>query len=98
MRGGKQQRQLEVNDADAKRHLQHQRGEHREPRSSPQRRRSEEHTSELQSLMRISYAVFCLKKKLPQTVHLLTTSRLFCTDSINKLREEYAAADPTRHH
>src|SRR3546814_5684445 len=26
--------------------------------------RSEEHTSELQSLMRISYAVFCLKKKL----------------------------------
>src|SRR3546814_6063774 len=28
-----------------------------------QRRRSEEHTSELQSLMRISYAVFCLKKK-----------------------------------
>src|SRR3546814_3312469 len=29
----------------------------------PHRRRSEEHTSELQSLMRISYAVFCLKKK-----------------------------------
>src|SRR3546814_1415640 len=28
-----------------------------------QRARSEEHTSELQSLMRISYAVFCLKKK-----------------------------------
>src|SRR3546814_5178377 len=28
-----------------------------------QHRRSEEHTSELQSLMRISYAVFCLKKK-----------------------------------
>src|SRR3546814_10458353 len=28
-----------------------------------QRRRSEEHTSELQSLMRISYAVFCLKQK-----------------------------------
>src|SRR3546814_5738078 len=30
---------------------------------SPARFRSEEHTSELQSLMRISYAVFCLKKK-----------------------------------
>src|SRR3546814_9386121 len=30
------------------------------------RRRSEEHTSELQSLMRISYAVFCLKKKKTQ--------------------------------
>src|SRR3546814_2544627 len=29
----------------------------------PEHRRSEEHTSELQSLMRISYAVFCLKKK-----------------------------------
>src|SRR3546814_9953445 len=28
--------------------------------------RSEEHTSELQSLMRISYAVFCLKKKKPR--------------------------------
>src|SRR3546814_9404617 len=33
-------------------------------------RRSEEHTSELQSLMRISYAVFCLKKK----THKLQTS------------------------
>src|SRR3546814_5280690 len=37
------------------------------------RRRSEEHTSELQSLMRISYAVFCLKKKnnekIPPTYH-----------------------------
>src|SRR3546814_1412615 len=29
--------------------------------------RSEEHTSELQSLMRISYAVFCLKKKINKT-------------------------------
>src|SRR3546814_2032735 len=32
--------------------------------------RSEEHTSELQSLMRISYAVFCLKKK---TIHITIT-------------------------
>src|SRR3546814_4480264 len=32
-------------------------------RTNPAIRRSEEHTSELQSLMRISYAVFCLKKK-----------------------------------
>src|SRR3546814_6068251 len=31
--------------------------------------RSEEHTSELQSLMRISYAVFCLKKKKSQRTH-----------------------------
>src|SRR3546814_9017952 len=34
---------------------------------SPESRRSEEHTSELQSLMRISYAVFCLKKKNTKT-------------------------------
>src|SRR3546814_6931145 len=32
-------------------------------RGDPRAPRSEEHTSELQSLMRISYAVFCLKKK-----------------------------------
>src|SRR3546814_2838346 len=32
--------------------------------------RSEEHTSELQSLMRISYAVFCLKKKKPNSSNL----------------------------
>src|SRR3546814_4287510 len=31
--------------------------------------RSEEHTSELQSLMRISYAVFCLKKKTYKNTH-----------------------------
>src|SRR3546814_5327479 len=35
----------------------------RRPKTSGCRDRSEEHTSELQSLMRISYAVFCLKKK-----------------------------------
>src|SRR3546814_9737685 len=41
--------------------------------------RSEEHTSELQSLMRISYAVFCLKKKINKTIikvyskHVATT-------------------------
>src|SRR3546814_9258990 len=34
--------------------------------------RSEEHTSELQSLMRISYAVFCLKKKTNQTMTTTT--------------------------
>src|SRR3546814_2854209 len=40
-------------------------------RSSPTQppQRSEEHTSELQSLMRISYAVFCLKKKKIPTEH-----------------------------
>src|SRR3546814_3522484 len=39
--------------------------------------RSEEHTSELQSLMRISYAVFCLKKKKKQKSIKLRT--LTCT-------------------
>src|SRR3546814_3243019 len=44
--------------------------------------RSEEHTSELQSLMRISYAVFCLKKKKPirhDTIQTLQTHRLSIT-------------------
>src|SRR3546814_4108847 len=39
-----------------------------------QKRRSEEHTSELQSLMRISYAVFCLTKTI--TTHASTTGEL----------------------
>src|SRR3546814_19416730 len=38
-----------------------------DPRARLRILRSEEHTSELQSLMRISYAVFCLKKKTTQT-------------------------------
>src|SRR3546814_8298729 len=38
--------------------------------------RSEEHTSELQSLMRISYAVFCLKKKNTQTTYNTYTHQL----------------------
>src|SRR3546814_4412407 len=36
--------------------------------------RSEEHTSELQSLMRISYAVFCLKKKKNNTTMICQTT------------------------
>src|SRR3546814_5048777 len=39
--------------------------------------RSEEHTSELQSLMRISYAVFCLKKKNTQTYYNENTIPLY---------------------
>src|SRR3546814_10522952 len=37
--------------------------------------RSEEHTSELQSLMRISYAVFCLKKKKNRQYHTTQNER-----------------------
>src|SRR3546814_8824706 len=40
------------------------------------RDRSEEHTSELQSLMRISYAVFCLKKKNIKTTITLTKYKI----------------------
>src|SRR3546814_4054011 len=48
-------------------------------RANAEDHRSEEHTSELQSLMRISYAVFCLKKKkinhnhTKNTIHTLYT-------------------------
>src|SRR3546814_10681299 len=41
--------------------------------------RSEEHTSELQSLMRISYAVFCLKKK----TKIITKKKNACVAKIN---------------
>src|SRR3546814_2229129 len=44
--------------------------------------RSEEHTSELQSLMRISYAVFCLKKKINQKRSITSRS----TNIINTKR------------
>src|SRR3546814_7087584 len=45
----------------------------------PQRTRSEEHTSELQSLMRISYAVFCLKKKKHISKHLYNSTQILAT-------------------
>src|SRR3546814_1611614 len=57
-----------------------QRGVERHAAVKPLRFRSEEHTSELQSLMRISYAVFCLKKKINQTHHLKLTTRLRTSD------------------
>src|SRR3546814_3197953 len=41
-----------------------------DPDNAPQRARSEEHTYELQSLMRISYAVLCLKNKHTVSPHL----------------------------
>src|SRR3546814_2621163 len=41
--------------------------------------RSEEHTSELQSLMRISYAVFCLKKKITNTrTNIIKIAHVIC--------------------
>src|SRR3546814_8328246 len=57
-RGGPRQRGGTGQAADA----------HHHPRHGSER--SEEHTSELQSLMRTSYAVFCLKKKTDNTQHI----------------------------
>src|SRR3546814_1591879 len=54
--------------------------------------RSEEHTSELQSLMRISYAVFCLKKKNKSTTKIINrqqmrSEKILC-DMQHKTRDE----------
>src|SRR3546814_3795373 len=49
----------------------------RDRRRQPQpRARSEEHTSELQSLMRISYAVFCLKKKKQTSLNAIAIKHI----------------------
>src|SRR3546814_10507888 len=45
--------------------------------------RSEEHTSELQSLMRISYAVFCLKKKNKKTKKVKQDHKHVSTNTLN---------------
>src|SRR3546814_4658525 len=47
--------------------------------------RSEEHTSELQSLMRISYAVFCLKKKRNKMLFMINTIVQFNKSSRSQL-------------
>src|SRR3546814_10467831 len=55
-------------------------------RESPTER-SEEHTSELQSLMRISYAVFCLKKKKQKQHHTHTLNNIMRSDTaVDKIR------------
>src|SRR3546814_10299349 len=46
-----------------------------------ERVRSEEHTSELQSLMRISYAVFCLKKKKNKSNKTSKVKNITCKDN-----------------
>src|SRR3546814_8691970 len=55
-------------------------------------KRSEEHTSELQSLMRISYAVFCLKKKTNNTkTHSTTTVNTNSHKQQNITRKQIAS-------
>src|SRR3546814_8849091 len=64
------------------------------------RPRSEEHTSELQSLMRISYAVFCLKKKkkIKTTHHNLTRPSNRLTHIIRRLRSTKITAQTDSHY
>src|SRR3546814_7761375 len=60
--------------------------------------RSEEHTSELQSLMRISYAVFCLKKKIRAMMQQLTLkSFLLKMNYMNKTPSYYQFTNNKTH-
>src|SRR3546814_9446150 len=63
------------------------------PSSSSHAGRSEEHTSELQSLMRISYAVFCLKKKKKTLSHHL--SKKSCNNNWEKYNTNNIPIDLT---
>src|SRR3546814_7351453 len=57
------------------------RGEDGRARGGCGRARSEEHTSELQSLMRSSYAVFCLKKKIRRMKQFCARRRVSTTEA-----------------
>src|SRR3546814_5010815 len=63
--------------------------------AGPRRHRSEEHTSELQSLMRISYAVFCLKKKTLKARHLSLNER---TTRTSAATHRYSIKEQTQTH
>src|SRR3546814_5282557 len=52
-------------------------------------RRSEEHTSELHSLMRISYAVFCLKKKKKKNAKMITKTKQYKRTNLSKCNRNY---------
>src|SRR3546814_2151501 len=65
-----------------------------------EKHRSEEHTSELQSLMRISYAVFCLKKKNKPIIHLIITTThtsALTTHSTRNHIHPYLQLSPNQH-
>src|SRR3546814_2442235 len=51
--------------------------------------RSEEHTSELQSLMRISYAVFCLKKKNKTTLQITPNITLYIHNPSKRIHKSH---------
>src|SRR3546814_10741999 len=68
----------------------------RQYRSAAELRRSEEHTSELQSLMRISSAVFCLKKKTTNnTTHRYYRSNALQQEQYYTTRLERKPQEPT---
>src|SRR3546814_5798372 len=84
----------QIGNEDAQRRLTHRKANHQSKckgaidknLSEFRSRRSEEHTSELQSLMRISYAVFCLKKK----THTLVSTK---TNATNKSKNHTRKKD-----
>src|SRR3546814_2753412 len=57
--------------------------------------RSEEHTSELQSLMRISYAVFCLKKKTQRSHKTITIQKHNLQKLLHKYNNDLSVARTT---
>src|SRR3546814_4567168 len=61
------------------------------------RKRSEEHTSELQSLMRISYAVFCLKKKKKQKTYSITSKQVNTNNQHNNYAQQSLNDKDTKH-
>src|SRR3546814_9189839 len=58
------------------------------PAAKPRQARSEEHTSELQSLMRISYAVFCLKNKTHRRPQISNNIQIHLTSRANDHPEQ----------
>src|SRR3546814_5963679 len=72
-----------------------QAGDRARPGGRPALGRSEEHTSELQSLMRNSYAVFCLKKKnkVPQTTHDAANNVNNASNRGTRQQHEYIQVD-----
>src|SRR3546814_7117115 len=58
--------------------------------AAPLLRRSEEHTSELQSLMRISYAVFCLKKKIKRNKYTNKRDKMRIDTAQHRKERQYS--------
>src|SRR3546814_9552372 len=67
------------------------RGAYRSDDDAPETMRSEEHTSEIQSLMRISYAVFCLKKK-----KTINTQQVIIRET-NRIRNKKTTRQTNKH-